>query len=73
MLFKLMECFQIRLAGSHMHTNATVDLNAGYEWWLMKEAKQRNPGIKLYGLPWAFPGWVANNPITGAVGQGIRS
>ena len=19
---------------------------------------QRNPAIKLYGLPWAFPGWV---------------
>lgn len=32
----------------------------------MKEAKQRNPGIKLYGLPWAFPGWVANDPLTGA-------
>ena len=47
---------------SHMHTNTTVDLAAGYEWWLMKEAKQRNPGIKLYGLPWAFPGWVANDP-----------
>jgi hypothetical protein len=32
---------------SHMHNNATVDLNAGYEWWLMKQAKQRNPAIKL--------------------------
>ena len=19
---------------------------------------QRNPGIKLYGLPWTFPGWI---------------
>ena len=26
----------------------------------MKEAKKRNPDIKLYGLPWAFPGWVGN-------------
>eukprot|EP00911_Craspedida_sp_UC1_P000081 UC1_evm1s67 len=51
---------------SHMHNNATVDLQAGYEWWLMEEAKKRNPAIKLYGLPWAFPGWVANNPQTGA-------
>ena len=51
---------------SHMHDNATVDLNAGYEWWLMTEAKKRNPTIKLYGLPWAFPGWVANDPLTGA-------
>lgn len=27
----------------------------------MNEAKRRNPDIKLYGLPWAFPGWVGNN------------
>ena len=51
---------------SHMHDNATIDMNAGYEWWLMKSAKERNPAIKLYGLPWAFPGWVANDPLTGA-------
>lgn len=24
----------------------------------MTEAKKRNPNIKLYGLPWAFPAWV---------------
>eukprot|EP00042_Codosiga_hollandica_P057702 m.858006 g.858006 ORF g.858006 m.858006 type:complete len:846 (-) comp59651_c0_seq6:65-2602(-) len=28
--------------------------------WLMTEAKARNPEIKLYGLPWAFPAWVGN-------------
>ena len=26
----------------------------------MQQAKQRNPNIKLYGLPWAFPAWVGN-------------
>ena len=26
----------------------------------MTEAKKRNPNIKLYGLPWAFPAWVGN-------------
>ncbi len=26
----------------------------------MTEAKARNPDIKLYGLPWAFPAWVGN-------------
>lgn len=31
-----------------------------YEWWLMKEAKARNPDIKLYGLSWAVPGWIGN-------------
>eukprot|EP00039_Didymoeca_costata_P022216 m.4005 g.4005 ORF g.4005 m.4005 type:complete len:975 (+) comp2877_c0_seq1:110-3034(+) len=52
---------------SHMHDNETVDLRAGYEWWLMTEAKKRNPDIKLYGLPWAYPGWVGINPQTGEI------
>eukprot|EP00466_Bigelowiella_natans_P021206 jgi/Bigna1/91286/estExt_fgenesh1_pg.C_950041 len=46
---------------SHMHSQDDLDLTRGYEWWLMKEAKARNPDIKLYGLPWAFPGWVSNS------------
>jgi galactosylceramidase len=50
---------------SHMHNNHTVDMEAGYEWWLMKQAKVRNPSIQLYGLPWAFPAWVGANPVTG--------
>eukprot|EP01052_Picozoa_sp_SAG31_P047513 SAG31_NODE_9542_length_1260_cov_2.412575_2_plen_245_part_00 len=32
--------------------------NRGYEWWLMKEAKARNPEIKLFGLAWTAPGWI---------------
>ena len=32
--------------------------NRGYEWWLMKESKARKPDIKLYGLPWGWPGWL---------------
>ena len=27
----------------------------------MKEARKRNPTIKLYGLPWGFPGWLNDN------------
>eukprot|EP01064_Diplonema_japonicum_P022994 TRINITY_DN3336_c1_g1_i1.p1 TRINITY_DN3336_c1_g1~~TRINITY_DN3336_c1_g1_i1.p1 ORF type:complete len:825 (+),score=228.69 TRINITY_DN3336_c1_g1_i1:51-2477(+) len=50
---------------SHMHSKDDLDVTRGYEWWLMKEAKARNPDIKLYGLPWAFPGWVGNDPTTG--------
>lgn len=46
---------------SHMHDADTVDLHTGYEWWLMQEAKARNPNIKIYGLAWAFPGWVGNH------------
>jgi len=45
---------------SHMHDSNHIDLHTGYEWWLMKEAKKRNPNIKLYGLAWAFPSWVGN-------------
>ncbi|PAA62362.1 hypothetical protein BOX15_Mlig000813g1 [Macrostomum lignano] len=45
---------------SHMHHSWDLNYNRGYEWWLMKEAKKRNPNITLYGLPWAFPGWVGN-------------
>lgn len=32
----------------------------GYEWWLMKEAKKRNPAILLEGLQWGAPGWIGN-------------
>ena len=30
----------------------------GYEWWLMKEAKKRNPAIFLDCLEWGAPGWI---------------
>ena len=43
---------------SHMHNATDQNYERGYEWWLMKEAKKRNPTIKLYGLPWVFPGWL---------------
>lgn len=32
----------------------------GYEFWLMAEARKRNPGIFLDCLPWAYPAWVGN-------------
>ena len=43
---------------SHMRTPDEVDCDRGFEWWLMHEAKQRNPDIELYGLLWGAPGWV---------------
>ncbi|TSV68140.1 Adenylate kinase 7 [Bagarius yarrelli] len=45
---------------SHMHYPNDENYFRGYEWWLMKEAKKRNPNITLIGLPWAFPGWVGH-------------
>lgn len=43
---------------SHMHEAWDENYQRGYEWWLMVEAKKRNPDIKIYGLPWSFPGWL---------------
>jgi hypothetical protein len=41
-----------------------LDCGTGYEWWLMAEAKARNPHIKLYGLAWGAPGWVGGGKQT---------
>ncbi|MBD0734872.1 ricin-type beta-trefoil lectin domain protein [Streptomyces sp. CBMA29] len=45
---------------SHQHTRTDLNCNRGYEWWLMEQAKTRNPDIKLYGLAWGAPGWIGN-------------
>ncbi len=37
------------------------DFNRGYAWWLMKEAKKRNPEIKLSALHWGYPAWAKTN------------
>ncbi|GAA2300434.1 ricin-type beta-trefoil lectin domain protein [Streptomyces hawaiiensis] len=43
---------------SHQHTKGTVNCNAGYEFWMMEQAKARNPDIKVLGMPWGAPGWI---------------
>ncbi|WP_055524948.1 ricin-type beta-trefoil lectin domain protein [Streptomyces graminilatus] len=43
---------------SHMHTRTDLNCDRGYEWWLMEQAKARNPAIKLHGLAWGAPGWI---------------
>ena len=51
---------------SHADTRAELDYprpesyERGYEWWLMKEARKRNPDIYLEGLQWGAPGWIGN-------------
>lgn len=43
---------------SHMHYENDENYFRGYEWWLMREAKKRNPNITLIGntaissIPW---------------------
>ena len=39
---------------------AHPNFNRGYEWWLMEEAKKRNPKIMLDSLAWGAPGWIGN-------------
>ncbi|WP_396600625.1 hypothetical protein [Algibacter sp. R77976] len=39
-------------------------VSRGYEYWLMKEAKNRNPEVILEYLPWSFPGYLKPNIYT---------
>ncbi|MGO9227972.1 MAG: hypothetical protein ACLQKA_02005 [Bryobacteraceae bacterium] len=43
---------------SHMHSATDENYYRGYEWWLMEQAKARNPDIKLVALEWTAPGWI---------------
>ncbi len=45
---------------SHAHFRGDLNCNRGYEWWIMEQAKARNPNIKLVGLAWGAPGWIGN-------------
>src|SRR5689334_6637705 len=42
------------------HTQGTVNCDAGYGWWIMEQAKARNPAIRLYALAWGAPGWTGS-------------
>ena len=44
---------------THQRTATDQNYTRGYEWWLMQEAKARNPNIKLAGLAWTAPGWLS--------------
>ena len=45
---------------SHMHTRDDLNFSRGYMWWIMKEARNRNPDLSLDGAAWGAPGWVGN-------------
>ena len=45
---------------SHMHTRDDLDYSRGYTWWILREAKKRNPNLTLDGTAWSAPGWVGN-------------
>lgn len=56
---------------SHERQVGAVDCNRGYEWTLMEQAKQRNPGIALSALEWGVPHWVGAGGTTPWTGQNI--
>jgi hypothetical protein len=45
---------------SHMHSVTDLNFDRGYEWWLMQQAKLRNPNITFGALEWGVPGWIGN-------------
>jgi galactosylceramidase len=46
---------------SHMHSRNDLDYTRGYTWWVMQEAKKRNPALTLDGTAWSGPGWLGDN------------
>jgi len=58
---------------THERTPTDRNYHRGYEWWLMQQAKLRNPDIKFYGLEWGAPGWFNGGFYsTGASGLWMR-
>ncbi len=48
---------------SSMRSKDDHNYTRGYEWWLMEEARKRNPKIILDTLPWGAPGWVGTKTL----------
>ena len=45
---------------SHSHSRGDLNCARGYETWLVREAKARNPDVFIYGLSWAVPAYIGN-------------
>lgn len=45
---------------SHMHTRNDLNYSRGYMWWIMQQAKKRNPDLSLDATAWSAPGWIGN-------------
>ena len=43
---------------SHKHTRDDLNYSRGYTWWILQEAKKRNPALTLDGAAWSAPGWI---------------
>jgi hypothetical protein len=47
---------------SHEPERGQLEPTAGYELWMIAQARKRNPDILVYGLCWNFPSWVVHAP-----------
>lgn len=45
---------------SHKHTREDQNYSRGYTWWILREAKKRNPALTLDGAAWSAPGWIGD-------------
>lgn len=45
---------------SHKHTRGDLNYHRGYTWWVMQEAKRRNPELTLDRTAWSVPGWIGD-------------
>ena len=45
---------------SHSHYRGDFNFRRGYTWWVMSEAKRRNPGLSLDATAWSAPAWVGS-------------
>lgn len=43
--------------------NEKPNFNRGFVWWLMKEAKKRNPEIKIAALHWGYPAYANTDEL----------
>jgi galactosylceramidase len=43
---------------SHMRMRDDLDYTRGYTWWILTEAKKRNPKLSLDAAAWSAPGWL---------------
>eukprot|EP00927_Polykrikos_kofoidii_P020275 TRINITY_DN19577_c0_g1_i1.p1 TRINITY_DN19577_c0_g1~~TRINITY_DN19577_c0_g1_i1.p1 ORF type:complete len:817 (+),score=109.67 TRINITY_DN19577_c0_g1_i1:87-2453(+) len=46
---------------SHQHSRDDLNCHRGYEWWLLEEARKRNPRVVTHALSWAVPKWIGND------------
>lgn len=45
---------------AHSHYAGDANFLRGYTWWVMQEAKRRNPSLALDATSWSAPAWVGS-------------